>query len=107
MEALEFRFKADGYVSGRAHVGVVASGDLEVLMEGTPEDESLVLIRTSISSYERVWEATVSRFCQRCGAALRIEINDFGATPGMVLLRLQQAFDTLVSAPGKAGGPHG
>src|SRR5882724_1522427 len=48
MERIEFDYPAKRQVSGRAHVGVVGSGDLEVLLEPAAGNSSHVLIRTSV-----------------------------------------------------------
>lgn len=95
MEEMHFNFPATRRGSGRSHVGVVSSGDLEILFEAATRDEVNVRVRTSVSGYSAIWQATVERFCVRSGFAANIEINDFGATPGMVLLRLQQALDLV------------
>jgi malonate decarboxylase delta subunit len=95
MQELRFEFPVHRQSRGRAHVGVVASGDLEVLMEGSECAAAQVQIRTSVSQFDVVWEATLARFCARADVGVKIEINDFGATPGMVLLRLEQALEQL------------
>jgi malonate decarboxylase delta subunit len=75
----------------RAHVGVVGSGDLEVLMEPSPKPTVHVRVRTSVNGYAQVWKQVLDRFFSRFEYAAEIEINDFGATPGTVTLRLEQA----------------
>ncbi|WP_020185603.1 malonate decarboxylase subunit delta [Methylopila sp. 73B] len=91
MERFELRFSGNAPLAGRAHVGVVASGDLEVLIE--PANETVVSVRTSVDGFEKVWRATLERFFARHPVAARIEINDSGATPGVVSLRLAQALE--------------
>lgn len=91
METLSLAFDGKEKISGRAHVGVVGSGDLEVLIE--PADATTVAIRTSVDGFEKIWRATLERFFARNPIAARIEINDFGATPGVVTLRLAQALE--------------
>jgi malonate decarboxylase delta subunit len=93
MERIEFDYPAKRKVSGRAHVGVVGSGDLEVLLEPTEGDSSHVLIRTSVDGFRETWKAVLDRFFSRYDGAVRIEINDAGATPGSVQLRLEQAVE--------------
>ncbi len=75
------------------HVGVVGSGDLEIMME--PSDQSLteVTIRTGINGYKHTWESVVQRFFTQHDVAVKVKINDFGATPGVVKLRLEQALE--------------
>ena len=90
----EFRFSHEATlpVSRRAHVGVVASGDLEMLLEPAPNATS-VLVRTSVPGHRMTWEAVFARFFERWPYAVSIEINDHGATPGVVWLRLEQALE--------------
>ena len=91
MESFELKFAGTDAVASRAHVGVVGSGDLEVLIE--PAAETTVAVRTSVDGFERIWRATLERFFARNPVAARVEINDFGATPGVVSLRLAQALE--------------
>ena len=93
MEVLSFDYDyRDGQpLTQRSHVGVVGSGDLEILMEPANAPGAHVRVRTSVDGYAAVWKVVLDRFFARFGRAARVEINDFGATPGMVLLRLEQA----------------
>ena len=93
MERIEFDYPAKRQISGRAHVGVVGSGDLEVLLEPAAGDSSHVLIRTSVDGFRETWKAVLDRFFSRYDGAVRVEINDAGATPGSVQLRLEQAVE--------------
>jgi len=97
MERIEFDYPARRKVSGRAHVGVVGSGDLEVLLEPAAGNSSHVLIRTSVDGFRETWKAVLDRFFSRYDGAVRIEINDAGATPGSVQLRLEQAVEVSES----------
>ena len=91
MERLSFEYPALIRAGRRTHVGVVSSGDLEVLLEPLDGHMSLVTIVTSVDGYGRIWKAILDRFFSTYQAAAGIHINDFGATPGTVNLRLQQA----------------
>jgi len=91
METLEFSFPAKSKGRSNAHVGVVGSGDLEVLLQPQKEMQSKVKIRTSVAGFSEQWKAVLDRFFQTHDAAVSIEINDAGATPGLVALRLAQA----------------
>ena len=82
-------------VRGRAHVGVVASGNLEVLCEPPHGVGARVRVRTTVDGYETIWRTVVARFLDRRPIAADIEINDFGATPATVSLRLEQALEAL------------
>jgi malonate decarboxylase delta subunit len=93
METLNFDYPASQPVSGRAHVGVVASSDLEVLIDSSPDDRAHVTVRTSAEGFGEVWEAVLDRFFARNDLAATVEINDSGATPGTVALRLAQAVE--------------
>lgn len=93
MEQIEFTYPAKRRVSKRAHVGVVGSGDLEVLLEPAEGDLGHVLIRTSVNGFRNTWKAVLDRFFSRYDGAARIEINDAGGTPGAVQLRLEQAVE--------------
>ena len=52
---------------------------------------------TSVDGFGSVWGNVLDRFFSRFEAAVALEINDFGATPGLVLLRLEQAAEALRS----------
>jgi malonate decarboxylase delta subunit len=91
METLSFDYPASQPVLRRAHVGVVGSGDLEILLEPSPDDQAHVTVRTSADGFAEVWEAVLDRFFSRNDLAAAVEINDSGATPGIVALRLAQA----------------
>ena len=93
MERLSFEYPACESSGHRAHVGVVASGDLEVLLEPLDGQTSVVTIVTSVDGYSSVWKAILDRFFSRHPGASRVIINDFGATPGTVSLRMEQAVE--------------
>ena len=103
MEHLHYR-----YVGGRKQrsarpciVGVVASGNLEVLIEAALLDGACTVdIDTAASGFGAVWEAVVADFFARHRLAdVRISINDNGATPATVALRLDQAVEEFAVAP--------
>jgi malonate decarboxylase delta subunit len=97
MEIFEFNYPAKRKAPNRAHVGVVGSGDLEVLLEPIDSTSASVRIRTSVDGFEDTWKAVLDRFFGQYDAAVHIEINDAGATPGAVFLRLQQAAEASES----------
>jgi malonate decarboxylase delta subunit len=97
METLNFEYGAQHPLTRRAHVGVVASGDLEVLIEPSEMATSHVRVRTSVDGFGPVWKAVLDRFFSHFEHAARVEINDFGATPGTVTLRLEQAGELVRS----------
>ncbi|MBV8215439.1 MAG: malonate decarboxylase subunit delta [Verrucomicrobia bacterium] len=97
MEQFEFNYPAKRKIPKRAHVGVVGSGDLEVLLEPIDSPTASVRIRTSVDGFKTTWKAVLDRFFGRYDGAVHIEINDAGATPGAVSLRLQQAVEASES----------
>lgn len=97
MEQFEFGYPAKRKAPKRAHVGVVGSGDLEVLLEPIDGTTASVRIRTSVDGFENTWEKVLDRFFSQYDGAVHIEINDAGATPGTVSLRLQQAVEASES----------
>jgi malonate decarboxylase delta subunit len=95
MESLQFRYSPAGRLAGNRRqvlVGVVASGNLEALFERTLADrECEVQIVTSIAGYGEVWSAVIADFVERYSpGGIRISINDGGARPDTVALRLAQ-----------------
>lgn len=103
MEQWEMSFPAMAPVADRVIVGVVSSGDLEVMLEPHVEGQTVVSVTTSIDGSRQIWEAVLGRmFGQGVFPAAKIEINDFGATPGVVRLRLDQAFDEAARQGGCA-----
>lgn len=93
METMSFEYPAINPVARRAHVGVVGSGDLEVLLEPSLRDIATVRVCTSVDGYGSIWKAVLDRFFAKHSVRSAIEINDFGATPGMVALRLEQVLE--------------
>ncbi|WP_319452260.1 MULTISPECIES: malonate decarboxylase acyl carrier protein [unclassified Mycobacterium] len=92
MQTLTFHFAASQTPITRVHIGVVASGDLEVLLDaadGTPELAE-VRVRTSVDGFDTVWRETLERFFAHTPLGGRWQLNDFGATPAVVTLRLRQ-----------------
>jgi len=96
MEQLNYRHDRQRRAAGskrQAIVGVVASGNLEVLVERLlPDAQCEVDIRTAAEGFGEVWKAVVADFVERRAAGgLRLSVNDGGARPDMVALRLAQA----------------
>jgi malonate decarboxylase delta subunit len=95
MQTLRFRHTAKRRLSGtkdKAIIGVVASGNLEVLLERVlPEATCEVEIATPFRGYDDTWKAVIAEFIERSSpGGLRISINDGGARPDTVYLRLMQ-----------------
>jgi malonate decarboxylase delta subunit len=101
METIVLEFPAGQPARGRALAGVVASGDLEVLLEANDGHRTVVNIATSVDGMRRVWEAVLARiFSDGSLPAAKLEINDFGATPGVVRVRVGQVFEELTQPGG-------
>ncbi|OBG19714.1 malonate decarboxylase acyl carrier protein [Mycobacterium sp. 852002-51057_SCH5723018] len=102
MRTLDYSFDADAAVVRAAHVGVVASGDLEIVVDtASPADTATVRVRTSVDGFDSAWQAVLERFFAQQPLAGRWEINDFGATPGVVALRLRQAAQLATAGESK------
>ncbi len=94
VEILHFEFPAGQQALHRkAHVGVVASGNVEVLLEPEFSQMSKVRVRTSVAGFRGEWMAILQTFFERHRVAAAIEINDGGASPPIVMLRLEQALE--------------
>ncbi|ADC50449.1 malonate decarboxylase subunit delta [Alkalihalophilus pseudofirmus OF4] len=93
MECLTFNYPAKTPLPECSHVGVVGSGDLEIIM--VPNDQKVinVEVNTSIDGFADIWEVVLERFFEANHYAMNVKINDFGATPGMVTMRLAQALE--------------
>jgi len=96
VETLSYRHKAERRAAGAkpmAIVGVVASGNLEVLVERVlPGTDCQIEITTPITGFAKVWEAVTADFVERRSpGGLRLSINDGGARADTVALRLAQA----------------
>ncbi|CAD0306022.1 malonate decarboxylase acyl carrier protein [Xanthomonas hortorum pv. cynarae] len=103
METLRYRFDGQqGARAGLEHalVGVVASGNLEVLVERVPLDGAMEIeILTAARGFGAIWQAVLDDFAARHPLRdVHISINDVGATPAVVSLRLEQAMDVLQGA---------
>ncbi len=93
MEKLTFEYAATKPIAQRAYVGVVGSGDLEILMEPSKKQKSYVVVKTRFDGYGEIWKNILNRFFDSNNIIANIEINDFGATPGVVTMRLLQALE--------------
>lgn len=83
-------------------VGVVGSGNLEVMLEPSATGlECTVDITTSARGFAPIWEAVLQDFQDRHRlSGIAISINDMGATPAVVSLRLDQAAAALPTGNG-------
>ena len=72
------------------------------LLDEAPNDVAEVRVHTSVDGFDTVWHATLERFFAHTPLAGRWELNDFGATPAVVTLRLRQAAEAATTAQGDA-----
>jgi len=98
MECLVFELESAPAPGGRRPpvvVGVVASGNLEVLVEpAEAAGRCRVEVATTAEGFREIWEAVLRDFAaRRALAGLSLSVNDAGATPAVVGLRLEQAVE--------------
>ncbi|MEY8876299.1 MAG: malonate decarboxylase acyl carrier protein [Leptothrix sp. (in: b-proteobacteria)] len=75
-----------------ALVGVVGSGNLEVMIEAGEPGRCAITVETSARGFRPIWDAVLHDFHARHAlTGVRVSINDMGATPAVVSLRLDQA----------------
>lgn len=94
LETLAFSFTGGRPVGAFTPVlvGVVGSGNLEVMLEAAASPDCVVSVVTSARGFGAIWRAVMTDFHERQPlTGLRISINDMGATPAVVSLRLDQA----------------
>jgi malonate decarboxylase delta subunit len=100
MESLTFEYQ-DGLPvpSSRVPViaGVVGSGNLEILVEAEGRsDRCTIQILTAATGFGTIWQAVMNDFVARHKpGGVRLSINDVGATPAVVSLRLEQAWEAF------------
>jgi malonate decarboxylase delta subunit len=102
------RFRVQGTAARRAAgsrteaiTGINASGNLEVLVERVlPDTECSVEVATAVGGFRDLWEAVIAEFFDRSApGGLRFSINDTGARPETVTLRLMQSLRLMESEP--------
>jgi malonate decarboxylase delta subunit len=101
LERLRFEFDGGAPLPAFAPtlVGVVGSGNLEVLVEPAPGSRCSVDVETSARGFAPIWEAVLRDFHERHPlAGVRVSINDMGATPAVVGLRLDQAIAQIAAS---------
>ena len=101
MEHISFELKAKTpnaeFGESYALTGVVSSGNLEVLIERKDLGGKCCFeIDTAAEGFLKTWEAVVNDFMDRHQPAnLLVSFNDYAASPQVVSLRLDQAFEEL------------
>jgi malonate decarboxylase delta subunit len=104
MDYFEFRFPGRPGLTWQSEgklVGVVGSGNLEVMIESVELDgECVATVSTSITGFGETWKRVLADFMDRHTLSnIKISINDGGATPAVVSLRLDQAVAVYLGAP--------
>jgi malonate decarboxylase delta subunit len=105
METLHFAFDGGRALAPFAPVlvGVVASGNREVLVEPAAGSGCRIDIDTSARGFGPIWEAVLRDFHARHGVAgIAVSIHDMGATPAVVSLRLDQALAAIAGTAEEA-----
>lgn len=101
METYKFTLPAKKNYSAAIKIqnGVVSSGDMEVLFFSNNTTTLDVTVKTSVDNSEKRWEALLGRIADfnsvPAGALL---VHDFGASPGVARLRIEQTFDEAENA---------
>jgi malonate decarboxylase delta subunit len=87
--------------------GIVSSGNLEILVEPVSADSKvsadtcLITIETSAEGFSETWQAVLTQFAEsHAVGGLRFTLNDVGATPAVVALRMAQAHEEWCAAIG-------
>ena len=76
----------------RTVCGVVGSGNLEVIVEGNTT--TTFEVATSVGNFQAIWQSVIDDFVNEYHpAGLKFILNDNGATPFTVSLRLRQAIE--------------
>ena len=98
MESMNFAFDGGRPLAAFAPtlVGVVASGNLEVLVEPSTDTGCRLAVDSSARGFGPVCEAVLRDYHERHGVSgLNEAIHDMGATPAVVSLRLDQAIAAI------------
>ncbi|PHR68994.1 MAG: malonate decarboxylase acyl carrier protein [Arcobacter sp.] len=96
MEHLTFEYEEGkhSYDAKATIVGVVASGNLEVLIEKNDSGLCSCKVITSEIGFKNIWQAVLNDFFEKYELKnTDILINDSGASPSVVSLRLDQAME--------------
>src|ERR1700731_826784 len=65
MEKIQYDYPPLHSVPRRVHVGVVGSGDLEGLLEPSPDALAHVVVNASVDGFEATWKNVLDRFFAR------------------------------------------
>ena len=101
METYKFTLPAKKNYSAAIKIqnGVVSSGDMEVLFCSNNTTTLDVTVKTSVDNSEKRWEAQLGRIADfNSVPAGTLLVHDFGASPGVARLRIEQTFDEAENA---------
>ena len=104
METLAFAYRGGKPVRTPGKpvlAGVLGSGNLEVLVEPAQLDGLCQIeVTTAAVGFGAIWKAVMDEAFARWPLAdIRVSINDAGATPAVVSLRLNQALEEYTGGP--------
>lgn len=106
MDTYRYKFNLKQHLPHHSliEVGVAGSGNLEVIIDKNPHpDETCFTVNTIISGFKSTWDAVIERFIEDYPfGGLSFTLNDAGASPPVVSLRLRQAIETCQSGYPKA-----
>ena len=96
MEKITLSYPARRTLNGNALAGVVGSGDMEVIYRADNSAVLSVAITTSVDNSQARWDALFSRLAELTELpAGQLVIHDFGATPGVARIRIEQVFEEV------------
>ena len=101
METYKFTLPAKKNYSAAIKIqnGVVSSGDMEVLFCSNNTTTLDVTVKTSVDNSEKRWVALLGRIADfNSVPAGTLLVHDFGASPGVARLRIEQTFDEAENA---------
>ena len=101
LEQLEFSFSNKEVLHNKknwAIAGVASSGNLEVLIESVALDGLCkVVVKTSVTGFGVIWQKVLEDFFKSNPISdILVSINDSGASPAVVSLRLEQALQEFL-----------
>lgn len=103
METIDLHFPSEPAAAAQkaSLCGVVGSGNLEILVQpGQDKSRCTLRVKTSARGFGKIWESVAADFATRHAAGgTQIDINDMGATPAVVTLRLGQALREFIGDP--------
>ena len=94
MERIDLQYTGSKTARNRALSGVVGSGDMEALFEPDNGNRLTVSIKTSVDGSTSRWQRLFDRISTTGSLPSgKLVIHDFGATPGVARLRIEQVFE--------------